>query len=188
MKLVTRGPARLVAGAISVTAVVAAVAVVAAPAASGAARAHAAGTPACSSNGLAVWLDTNSSGAAGSSFFNLMFTNESGRRCTLTGYPGVSAVNLNGKQIGAAATHNSGLKKKTITLNNGASAMAELRIVKAGNFPPSICKPTASGGFRVYPPNQKAAKYAPHAFTTCANKSSVTLSIRVVQKSNFKLL
>ena len=120
MKLFTRGPARLVAGAISVTAVVAAVAVVAVPAASGAARAHAAGTPACSSNGLAVWLDTNSSGAAGSSFFNLMFTNESGRRCTLTGYPGVSAVNLNGKQIGAAATHNSGLKKKTITLNNGA--------------------------------------------------------------------
>lgn len=186
MKLFTRGPGRLVAGAISVAALVTGVGVVAVPAASGAATA--AGTPACSSNGLAVWLDTNSSGAAGSSFFSLMFTNESGRRCTLTGYPGVSAVNLNGKQIGAAATHNAGLKKKTITLNNGASAMAELRVAEAGNFPPSTCKPTMSGGFRVYPPNQKAAKYAPYAFMTCANKSSVTLSIRVVQKSNFTLL
>jgi hypothetical protein len=185
MKLFTRRPGGLVAGAISVAAVVAVVAAVAVPAATGAASA--AGTPACSSSGLAVWLDTNSSGAAGSSFFNLMFTNESGHRCTLIGYPGVSAVNLNGKQIGAAALHNSALKKKLITLNNGASATAELRVAEAANFPPSTCKPTASAGFRVYPPNQKGAKYAPYAFMTCANKSSVTLSIRVVQRSKFAL-
>jgi hypothetical protein len=186
MKLFTRGPGGLVAGAISVAAALAAVAAVAVPATSGAASA--AGTPACSSSGLVVWLDTNSSNGLGSSFFNLMFTNESGHRCTLIGYPGVSAVNLNGKQIGAAARHNTGVKKKLVTLNNGGSAVAALAIAEALNFPPSTCKPTASAGFRVFPPNQKAAKYVPFPFLTCAGKSDPTLSIRVVQKSKFGVL
>ncbi len=176
----------MIAGAISGAVVVAAVAAVAVPAASGAATA--AGTPACSSSNLVAWLDTNSSNGLGSSFFNLMFTNESGHRCTLIGYPGVSAVNLNGKQIGAAANHNTGVKKKLITLNNGGSAVADLAIAEALNFPPSTCKPTASAGFRVYPPNQKAAKYVPFPFMTCAGKSDPTLSIRVVQKSKFGVL
>jgi Domain of unknown function (DUF4232) len=186
MKLFTRGPTGLVARAVSAVAAIAAIATVVVPAASGAASA--AGTPACSTSGLVVWLDTNSSGALGSSFFNLMFTNESGHRCTLIGYPGVSAVNLHGQQIGAAAIHNAGIKKKTVTLNNGASAVANLRVAEAGNFPPSTCKPRASAGFRVFPPNQRAAKYVPFPFMTCAGKSDVTLSIRVVQKSRFTML
>src|ERR1700733_2224090 len=77
-------------------------ATVAAPAASS--QAVAAGPPACQSGGLVPWLDTNGNGTAGSIFYTLNFTNLSGRRCTLRGYPGVSAVNLRGQQIGRPAT------------------------------------------------------------------------------------
>src|ERR1700733_14616032 len=64
----------------------------------------AAGPPACQTGGLVTWLDTNGNGTAGSIFYTLNFTNLSGRRCTLRGYPGVSAVNLRGQQIGRPAT------------------------------------------------------------------------------------
>jgi hypothetical protein len=50
----------------------------------------------CSTSGLVVWLDTRGDGAAGSTYFNLKLTNPSGHVCTLTGYPGVSAVDLAG--------------------------------------------------------------------------------------------
>jgi hypothetical protein len=185
MKLFIRRPGGLITGVISLAAVAGAVAVIAAPAASG--DASAASTPACTTSGLVVWLDTNSNGALGSIFFNMMFANESGHRCTVTGYPGVSAVDLNGHQLGAAASHDSGVKKKTITLNNGQAATAELRVVETGVFSTSVCKPKMAAGFRVYPPNQRAAKYAPFAFLTCSNKSNPNLTIRVVQKSLFSV-
>ena len=91
--LVTRFAARRRTAAAALVACAAMAAIVAAP------TAATAGTPACSASSLVVWLDTQGSGAAGSSFYELQFTNLSRRSCRLAGYPGVSAVDLGGRQV-----------------------------------------------------------------------------------------
>jgi hypothetical protein len=60
--------------------------------------------PSCKTSGLVVWLDTQGDAAAGSVFYKLKFTNQSGSTCVLRGYPGVSAVNLKSHQLGRAAS------------------------------------------------------------------------------------
>ena len=72
-------------------------------AASPAAPAVAASTPGCATSGLVVWLNTNGDGYAGGADYTLNFTNLSGHRCNLRGYPGVSATNLSGGQLGTSA-------------------------------------------------------------------------------------
>src|SRR5437762_720024 len=57
----------------------------------------------CTTGRLVVWMDTEGNGAAGSVFYKLQFTNLSSHRCTLFGYPGVSAVDLHGHRLGSPA-------------------------------------------------------------------------------------
>src|SRR5215472_16158962 len=72
--------------------------------AASAASAAPAVTPACSTGNLSVWVDVDqSSGAAGTITYPLELTNVSGHACTVFGYPGVSALRPNGKQLGDAA-------------------------------------------------------------------------------------
>lgn len=146
------------------------------------ASAVAAGTPRCSSSSLVIWLDTQGNGTAGSVYYELQFTNLSGRTCTLSGYPGVSAVNLQGHRLGRAGSRESGAKARTVTLANGASAEATLRIVVAGAFPSSSCKQTTAAGLRVYPPNQTTAKTVPFPFEACARSGPTVLSVGPVRK------
>jgi hypothetical protein len=134
----------------------------------------------CSTSGLVVWLDTRGDGAAGSTYFNLKLTNLSGHVCTLTGYPGVSAVDLAGHQLGSAATRNSS-QVRTVRLASGATATAALRIVAAGNFPSSSCHRVTAAGPRIYPPNQTASKVVPFPFSACSHKGPIDLSIAPVK-------
>jgi len=160
---------------------VAALGSAAAPASgSGSGSARAAGPPACQTAGVVVWL-SNGSGAAGSAFYTMDLTNLSGHACTLRGYPGVSAVNLSANQVGRAASRNKGKKVKTVTLVNGAAATATLRIVDAGNFSRSVCRPVTAAGLRVFPPNQTASKLVPFPFGVCSRGPS-NLSITPVTK------
>ena len=152
----------------------AAVAAVATPVASGAT----AGTPTCSPRGLVIWIPSGQ-GAAGSFYYTLDFTNQSGKTCTLRGYPGVSAVNLGGRQIGSAAGRNNATKVRTITLRNGATASTTLRIVNTGALPAS-CAPTNAAGVRVFPPNGRTAKIVPLPFKACSKKISF-MSVRAVK-------
>lgn len=138
-------------------------------------RAHI--TSGCSTAALVVWLDTAGSGAAGSVYFHLEFTNAGSRACELFGYPGVSAVTLSGKQLGAPANKNVTTPPKMITIAAGATATATLQITDTGVYAPSACHPSTSAGLRVYPPGQKAAKVVPYPFTTCAVSGRVTLHI-----------
>lgn len=150
-------------------------------AAASAAGARAAATPACQTGGLVVWLDTQGNGTAGSVIYTMTFTNLSGRTCTLRGYPGVSAVNLAGSQLGAAASRDTGTAVKTVTLKNGGAVTAQLRIVEAGNFSPSACGQTTAAGLRVFPPNQKASKVIPFPFAACSRSGAKYLTIRAVK-------
>ena len=144
-------------------------------------RARATSAPACRTAGLVVWLDTQGNGAAGSIYYTLEFTNLSGHSCTLRGYPGVSAVNLAGGQVGVAARRDPAYAPHTVTIAARASATATLRIVEAGNFPPSTCGPVTAAGVRVYPPNQTASRVVPFPFAACSHHADGVLSVRAVR-------
>src|SRR5919204_6435439 len=73
----------------------------------------------CATSGLVVWIDTQGSGAAGSVFYKLRFTNLSGHACTLAGYPGVSAVDLRGHRLGREAAREPS-QRRAVRLAKGA--------------------------------------------------------------------
>jgi hypothetical protein len=139
-------------------------------------------TTRCATSGLVIWLNhTAGAGTAGSVYYSLQFTNLSGRACTLQGYPGVWALNLSGHQISSAASRETSQRPRSVTLAAGATASALLRIVDAGNFPPSSCRQMTAAGLRVYPPCQSASKLVPFPFAACAGARDSVLSVGAVQ-------
>lgn len=144
-------------------------------------RGAAASVPPCSTPGLVVWLNTNGNGAAGSIFYKLEFTNQSGHTCTLRGYPGVSAIDLAGHQLGSPAARDRLHNPRTVTLRNGRTASAVLRIVEAVNFSRSLCHQRAAAGLRVFPPNRVRAKRVPFPFAACSRRGTVYLTIQAVR-------
>jgi hypothetical protein len=166
----------------SLTATAAVVAALTAPAPGVAA--HSEGTTrvtvGCSTGKLVVWLNTEGNGAAGSRYYKLELTNLSVHSCTLTGYPGVSAVDLAGHQLGRAAMRTPSTAR-TITLAYGAAASAVLRIVEAGNYPPASCRQAHAAGLRVYPPGQTASKLVPFPFEACARSGPTILSVEALR-------
>ncbi len=139
-------------------------------------------TPMCTTPKLVVWLDTRGGGAAGSIYYHLQFTNLSSRACTLFGYPGVSAINLSGHQLGRAASRNATHVPRTVTLAAGSTATAILQIGDASNFPASICRQTTAAGLRVFPPNQTTSKTVPFPFRACSRTGPIYLTVEPVQR------
>jgi Domain of unknown function (DUF4232) len=134
----------------------------------------------CAGSGLVVWLDTTGDGTAGSIYYKLELTNLSGHTCTLRGYPGVSGIDLHGRQLGSPALRNPAHPTRAVSLRNGASATAVLRIVEAGNYPRATCRPVSAAGIRVYPPNDTASKLVPFPFQACSRKGPSYLQIETV--------
>jgi hypothetical protein len=140
--------------------------------------AGAAASKPCSSSGLVIWAGEEPGGAtAGSVYYRIEFTNLSGSSCTVAGYPQVSAVDLHGKRIGAAATIESAKEAPPVKLAPDETATATLRIVDALNYPIGKCKPTTAAGLRITVPGGSGAKVAPLAFETCAKSGSKTLAV-----------
>jgi hypothetical protein len=169
-----RPSTRRAAAVVTVAALGAAVTSTASPALS----ATTASTPPCSAAGLVNWINPNPNGTAGTIFYVLKFTNLSGHRCTLRGYPGVSGIDLHGHRLGAAARRSTN-PVHLIALNNGATAKAVLGVAEPGNFPPATCKPTTAAGLRVFAPNQSVSKVVPFPVGVCSGGPS-NLSIRPV--------
>ena len=151
----------------------------AAASASDARTTDATAAPNCRTAGLVLWIDTRGDAGAGSVFYILKFTNQSGHACVLGGYPGVSAVDLRGRRLGSAASRNPS-PAHAVSLANGATASAQLRIAQAANFPASACHPAAAAGLRTYPPNQTASKVVPIPFDACSRTGPVYLSVNAV--------
>jgi hypothetical protein len=135
----------------------------------------------CRTSGLVVWMDTRGGAAAGTAYYTLELTNQSGHSCTLFGYPGVSAVDLRGRQLGSAAARFLSARH-VVTLRNGATAGAQLGIGTAANYPRSVCHQVAAAGLRVFPPNQTASKVVPFPFQGCARAGPVYLHVGSVRK------
>ena len=151
--------------------------------------AAAASTPACTTSGLVIWLNTSGSGYAGGEDYTLNFTNLSGHACTLRGYPGVSAVSLSGHQIGRPASWGTA-RPATVSLAVGATATAGLQVSDPGDFGTACFLPGPQGragkfptaaGLRVYPPNQFASKVIPFPFSACYRTAPVWMYAKPVQ-------
>lgn len=130
--------------------------------------------PSCQSSGIDDWLDTNGSGAAGTIFYHLKFTNLSGHACTLAGFPFVFAVNLSGHQIGNRAVFNHAFPANSVTVGNGKTIHAVLGIAHTGNFPASACKPVAAAGLEVFAPIgiNEVGRTVPFPFSACSARGS----------------
>jgi hypothetical protein len=149
--------------------------------------------PRCTTSELVVWLNTRGSGAAGSTYYDLEFTNLSAHTCSIVGYPGVSALNFAGQQLGNAAGHDGEHASALITLASGAAqtglegfqtgntATVVLQITDTGNYPPSTCGRVAAAGLRVYPPDQTASKVVPFPFVACSHRGPLFLHVESVQ-------
>ncbi len=135
----------------------------------------------CKTAGLVMWLNPEGSGTAGSFYYKLEFVNLSGHACTLAGYPGVSAVNLSGHQIGASAKREATGRPRTVTLAPEGEATAIVHVVDVGALPAS-CRPTPAAGFRVYPPGESASKVVPYPFRTCANAHESVMRVRALER------
>ena len=141
--------------------------------------APAAASAACKTAALVVWVNTNGNAAAGSTYVTLEFTNQSGHTCTLSGYPGVSALDLRGHALGSPGGRNPSTVH-TVRLANGSTASAVLQIVVAGNYPPAKCHRSAAAALRVYPPNQTASKVVPLPFEACSRTGPIILNVKAV--------
>jgi hypothetical protein len=150
------------------------------PASLPAAHASTTTTPACRTSALVVWIDTHGDGAAGSTFYHLEFTNLSGSRCTLTGYPGVSAVDLAGRRLGSPAARDPATGPRTVTLAAGRTVTSVLQIADAGVFAPAACRPVTAAGLRVYPPGRRRSKVIPFPFRACSRSGPAYLHVRAV--------
>jgi hypothetical protein len=171
MNLRTTAPRRLLCtGALACAAALVPAVALASPGAGNTGRTA---TPACATSGLDVWLDTQGNGTAGTTFYNLEFTNLSGGTCTLFGFPGVSATNLTGTQLGSAAFRSG--TPHTVTLANGTTAIAVLGITEASNF--SQCNLVTAAGLRVFPPGQTQSRRIPFPFPACSNTGPQYLEI-----------
>ncbi len=150
-----------------------------------AAAGHQAGAARCATAALTVAVDNSQAdAAAGSTYFPVDFTNTSGTACAMTGYPGVSfvtAANVSGHQIGAAAARDPQYSATVVRLAPHGHAHAWLQVGSAGNYPEPSCHPVTAHGLRIYPPNQTQAGYVAQDFPACALPSAGLLTILPVR-------
>src|SRR4051794_6154875 len=140
-------------------------------------------TTRCRVSELSVRLGP-ASGAAGSTYRPIVFTNTSSTACTLRGYPGVSYVApTTGRQVGAAASRDAGVQIRTVTLAPAGHAAALLQLVNPFNYPAADCAAKTVSGLRVYPPGSTAAAYVAFARHQRACSTDVhQLAVRVVTR------
>jgi hypothetical protein len=155
-------------------------AVVATSSASAAPAAPAA-VPECASTSLAVWISPDlGNGAAGTIYYPLDFTNISNHTCYLVGWPGVSAVNGNLKQLGAAAVRDTTIPRQVVDVAPGGTAHATLLWVDAVVFNPGCGRVTATY-LNVYPPDQRSARIAFFDNPVCTVKGHTYMRIWRIQ-------
>jgi Protein of unknown function (DUF4232) len=170
--------------ALAVTATVAAAGLIATTAAfattsSGTVRTTAAAVPRCIAFNLGAWVAIDQgNGAAGTIYYPLQFTNLSGHTCYLDGFPGVSALNRDGQQLGSPANWEHTTTPHVVVLAPGATAHTMLAYHDAAITTEAGCDPTFSAvELRIYPPGSYTATDAAFDFEVCSHPGPRALSI-----------
>src|SRR5260370_27088908 len=128
---------------------------------------------------LGVWLAVDQgNGAAGTIYYPLEFTNLSHHTCYLYGYPGVSALDRNGHQLGSPAGRGSLRGARIVNLAPGATAHTLLAYHDAVVTTEPGCDPVNSAAnLRVYPPGQRSATFAAFSFEACSHAGPIWMNI-----------
>jgi hypothetical protein len=121
----------------------------------------------CFANAMRVWTGSPGDGFAGGTAWQLQISNIGRHACTLFGYPGVSAVNGAGHQVGLPASRRSS-SEPLVTLSPGGTTHVVLIVHDAG----IVCPGQAVGGvqLRVFAPNQFNAEVTPFSVEVCKHK------------------
>jgi hypothetical protein len=126
----------------------------------------------CENENLSVEVE-HQSGAAGSRYSNILFTNTGSAECALSGYPGVSVVGHgNGTQLGAPADRNAADGLATVRLEPGSTAIAvlqETNINDNGGPLAGSCDVETGDGYRIYPPHSFDAVFVEESVAACAS-------------------
>src|SRR5262249_23160368 len=113
---------------------------------------------ACTSGNTRVWVGLPGDGTAGTTFYQLEFSNIGRSACTFFGFPGVSAIRANGHQAGLGARRTG--VPRLVLLRPGGTAHAVLGVTDAG----AVCAhPVRTATLRVFPPGQRRAQFVPLA-------------------------
>ena len=130
-------------------------------------QASAAYIPRCAAGDLAVWVNYGAaSGAAGTFYYPLEFTNHTDHTCRTWGWPGVSATNANEHQLGDAAQRLHYFTPSWVNIGAGGTAHALLAYGNA-EVQTSGCKPTDASLIKVYAPNQRTADLGFFSLPVC---------------------
>jgi Domain of unknown function (DUF4232) len=135
-------------------------------------------TPACATSDLRAWLGIPGEGALGTTAYQLELSDISRHACTLSGFPGVSAVAAGGQQLGSPAARDHFDPTRLVTLRRGATAHVFLRITNVAFLPAAACHPADAIGLKVFPPGQRTATVISFSFRACAKKGPVFLTVR----------
>ncbi len=142
-----------------------------------------AAVPACTAADLGAWVAVDQgNGAAGSIYYPLQFTNLSRHACAMRGFPGVSAIDRNGHQLGSPASWDHVIAARTVVLAPGATAHTILRWSDVEVTTAPGCHPVFSTfELRVYPPGQYGATHAFFGLEACSHAGPIYMSVEPIQ-------
>jgi hypothetical protein len=166
MQLTSQLSRRLAAGvSVAAAAILLPTAALASSAAAGSSASHTAGG--CAASNTRVWYGVPIDHSAGHAHVEFQLSNIGHSTCTFFGYPGVSALNSHGIEVGKPASHAGA--KITVTLAPGATAHFVLAITDAS----AVCGNHAvhATQIRVFPPGQFHAQIVPLATLQCVGRS-----------------
>ncbi|GAA3861259.1 DUF4232 domain-containing protein [Streptomyces sp. NPDC003631] len=129
----------------------------------------------CHTSELRATVGRNNPGA-GQENFPLVLTNNSGRTCTVDGYPGAAFVDASGKQLGPDPKRSTGSPTK-ITLAPGKSAWAGLTF---SNPEISEADKATPAAILITPPDEKDSlkvKWSGGPVPVSGNSSTVSLTV-----------
>jgi Protein of unknown function (DUF4232) len=159
------------------------------PASSGsdAARVASAAIPRCTAalgqaGNVSAWVASDQgNGAAGTIYYPLEFTNLSAHTCSMRGFPGVSAINRSGAQLGSPANWEAGGglgTVRTVDVAPGATVHAILAYHDAAVSTTLGCDPVnTTFDLRVYPPGDRGATFAFFDLEACSHAGPLYLSV-----------
>lgn len=141
-----------------------------------------AAVPACTAADLGAWAAVDQgNGAAGSIYYPLQLTNLSGHTCVMRGFPGVSAIDRSGHQLGRPAGWATRVGAHTVVLAPGATAHTILRYSDVTVTTAPGCRPVfTTFELRVYPPGQYSATHAAFGLEACSRAGPVYMSVEPV--------
>jgi Protein of unknown function (DUF4232) len=182
MKLAV-GPRQLLAGAAlaGAVALIPAVAIATSAGSSApAARASAARLPRCARSQLTAWAALPADGVAAlTTYYEFEISNVSRHACALDGFATVTAVTDTGRQLGSAAERLPPLRTRPVSIGPGQTAHYQLGIA-VGGWSTSVCRPTTASALRVVAPGSRGGLQVPFAFTACAKRGPVYLTVTAI--------